>query len=496
MVAWGLCIPVPDGRTPLKPAPTHTLSRLSACCLGTLVLLAGCSAPVPVRLNTDMPAHWQQALPVSPKPGADLAHWWKSWNDTELNALVDEALAQNLDVAQAVLRLQQQKRLSEVSGSAFLPNVSAGVRTLQDVAAQDSYFHASVDVSWDLGLFGASEAATRSASADVLDAQAQLHAARVALVAQVVHRYLDIRQAQRQQALLQQRQALDQRQLQLLQIRQTQRLGSMQAVEQQQLQIAAAAGQTAMLTEAQARSAHGLAALLGRSGPDPRWLQAADATTAMPAAPAISGMPLAAIPADLLRTRPDIQSAEAAVEHAAAELGITRAALYPRFTLTGSILYSYNITQNRRNAASDKLPVFGPQIDVPLFDWSRRRAQADARELALQASVKAYRQSVLNGIADVESSLAAIGAQEQRRQSLQATQSILQQRQQAQTVRQNLGLESELSTLETRRSLLQLQSETDTAGFTQALAFVTLYKALGGAPLDTVAQSPAKGLQP
>lgn len=490
MMAWGLCIPAPDGPIPLKPARPHTLARLSACCLGTIVLLAGCSAPVPVRLNTDMPAHWQQALPAGPKPSSDLAHWWQSWNDGELNALVDEALAQNLDVAQAVLRLQQQKRLSQVSGSAFLPNVSAGVRTLQDVAAQDSYFHASVDVSWDLGLFGASEAATRSASADVLDARAQLHASRVALVAQVVHRYLDIRLAQRQQALQEQRQALDQRHLQLLQIRQTQRLGSVQAVEQQQLQIAAAAGQTAMLKETQARSAHGLAALLGRTGPDPRWLQASQAATAIPVTPALS---LAAVPADLLRTRPDIQSAEAAVEHAAAELGITRAALYPRFTLTGSILYSYNITQNRRNAASDKLPVFGPQIDIPLFDWSRRRAQADASELALQASVKAYRQSVLNGIADVESSLAAIGAQEQRLQSLQATQSVLQQRQQAQAVRQSLGLESELNAVETRRSMLQVQSEADTARFAHALAYVTLYKALGAAPWDADSH---KGRQP
>lgn len=449
---------------------------------------------MPVKLDTEVPTHWLQALPAgSPTANADLAHWWKLWNDAELNALVDEALTQNLDAAQALLRLRQQRRLAEVADAAFLPTLSAGVRTLQDIAALDSYFHASIDVSWDLGLFGASEAAKRSASSEVLDAQAQLHAARVALVAEVVHRYLDMRLAQRQQTLHRQLQALDQRHLQLLQIRQTQRLGSTQAVEQQQLQLSTTSAQQAMLKAAQSRAAHELAALLGRTRPDPRWLQLAEAPVSRTTAD-LPTMPLPTVPADLLRNRPDLQSAEAAVERAAAELGISRAALYPRFTLTGSLLYSYNLTQNRRNTSSDKLPAFGPQIDIPLFDWSRRRAQADASELALQASIKAYRQSVLNGIADVESSLAALGAQQQRLQSLQVTQTVLGQRQQTQSVRQKLGLESELSGIETLRSTLQAKSEVETASSAQALAYVALYKALGGAPLDT--ENSVRGPQP
>ena len=140
-------------------------------------LLAGCAAPVDVKLDKETPDLWRQQL--TQKAGsADLAQWWKSWNDPALNALVDEALAQNLDVAQAVLRLRQQRLLAGASNATFMPVVSAGGKTLQDIAAVDSYFHASIDVSWDLGLFGDSQAARRSADAGVLDAQAQLHAAR------------------------------------------------------------------------------------------------------------------------------------------------------------------------------------------------------------------------------------------------------------------------------------------------------------------------------
>ena len=466
----------------VKFALNDSIFRVSGWCLGAAALLVGCAAPVPVKLDSSVPAHWHQSLSATSKASTDLSRWWLVWNDTQLNALVDEALAQNLDVAQAVLRLRQQRLLSDTSRTSFLPTFSAGARTLQDIAATDSYFHASVDVSWDLGLFGASDAAKRASTAGVMDAQAQLHAARVALVADVVHKYLDIRLAQRQQALYTQLNALNNRSLHLLQVRRAQHLGNSQAIQQQKLLANTSAAQLGQVQEAQARAAHGLAALLGRTEAAPEWLQA-NSNASLPAGQSMS---ISAVPADMLRTRPDIQSAEATVERAAAELGVSRAALYPRFTLTGSILYSYNLTQNYRTT-SDNMPLLGPQIDIPLFDWGRRRAQADANELALQASIKAYRQSVLNGIADVESSLAAISIQQTRLQGFKTAESILSESQKAQAVRLKLGLSSEFSGLDNQRIALQTQSDAATAQAAQALAYVSLYKALGGAPLDAAA---------
>ncbi|MDL5037091.1 efflux transporter outer membrane subunit [Comamonas sp. Y6] len=461
---------------------------MACLCLCAMSLLAGCAAPVDVKLDKETPDLWRQQL--TQKAGsADLAQWWKSWNDPALNALVDEALAQNLDVAQAVLRLRQQRLLAGASNATFMPVVSAGGKTLQDIAAVDSYFHASIDVSWDLGLFGDSQAARRSADAGVLDAQAQLHAARVALVADVVHRYLDIRQAQVQRGLALSQQQQAQRQLELLQVRQAQRLADTQTLEQQQLQLRGVQAQLTTLDEAQARAAHALAALLGRDRPEPQWLQA-DAAAALPQLQAI-----AVLPADLLRRRPDIQSAEAAVEQAAAEVGVSRAALYPRLTLTGSLLFAYNLTRNHRTT-SDYIPMVGPQIDIPLFDWSRRRAVADGKELALQASIKAYRQAVLNGIAEAEGALAAIAAQQQRQQALLSAQQIHAARDKAQAVRQKLGLSSELTGLDNARASLQTQSELATAKAAEALAYVALYKAVGAAPLDEVAVVQKAEVQP
>lgn len=462
----------------VKSASSVSVIHLSGLCLSAAAMLAGCAAPVDIKLDSSVPEHWQQSVSGGhPAGNAQLTDWWKSWGDTRLNELVDEALAQNLDLSQAVLRLRQQKMLADTARSPFLPIVSTGARTLQDIAAIDSYFHASVDVSWDLGLFGDSSAAKRAGMAGLLDAQAQLHAARVALVADVVHRYLDIRLAQKQRALLEQLQRQSQRQLELLTVRRDQRLGPSAALEQQRLWSQSVLAQQAAVVESQARAAHALAALLGRDKAENQWLQA-DAGAELPKPQAIT-----ALPADMLRSRPDIQSAEAAVERAAAALGVSRAALYPRFTITGSILYSYNLTQNLRTT-SDQMPLIGPQIDIPLFDWGRRRAQADANELALQASIQAYRQNVLNGIAEAETALAAISAQQKRQQGLQASQEIYQARGKAQAVREKLGLGSELDGMDTRRAELQTQSDMVTAQAAEALAYISLYKALGAAPLD------------
>ena len=279
---------------------------------------------------------------------------------------------------------------------------------------------------------------------------------RGSLVADVVHRYLDIRQAQVQRGLALSQQQQAQRQLELLQVRQAQRLADTQTLEQQQLQLRGVQAQLTTLDEAQARAAHALAALLGRDRPEPQWLQA-DAAAALPQLQAIE-----VLPADLLRRRPDIQSAEAAVEQAAAEVGVSRAALYPRLTLTGSLLFAYNLTRNHRTT-SDYIPMVGPQIDIPLFDWGRRRAVADGKELALQASIKAYRQAVLSGIAEAEGALAAIAAQQQRQQALLSAQQIHAARDKAQAVRQKLGLSSELTGLDNARASLQTQSELATA---------------------------------
>lgn len=450
-----------------------------------VLTLAGCGGMAPPALPTDLPAAWNHTTPAvaSGTPAPDLQSWWKSLGDAQLDRLVDEALAQNLDVARAGSKLRQARRLSLRSEAPYLPTVSANMRSLQDVSATDSYLHASLDVTWELGLFGMRESAQQLAKAEVDTSEAAVQAARVSVVAEVVHQYLALRGAQRQTAVLEQLLAIDGRALDLSGVRARSRVGAASESEE----VSARQAQTAALLptsrQAAVQASQALAVLLGRTAPDAAWLQPAPQ-------PQLGAVTVAQLPSDLLRVRPDIRQAEAAVLQAAGELGVANAELYPRISFGASYLYAFNITQNRRASTTDQIPAFGPFIDLPLFDWGLRRARADARGEALQSSLLAYRQTVLQGVSEAETALSALARQRERLTHLTDASAALKRRARSQRSLLASGLASDYEQLSFDRSALQAEAERSAAQTAQSLAFVDLYKALGGAPLPAADTSP------
>uniref|UniRef100_UPI003D0AFF88 TolC family protein n=1 Tax=Stenotrophomonas indicatrix TaxID=2045451 RepID=UPI003D0AFF88 len=185
----------------------------------TSMMLAGCmSVPIP-DLPDRVPAVWSQTA-AGQGVAVDARQWWKVLADARLNALVEEAVAGNLDLRQATLRLQAVRLLSGTSDARFRPEISASAKQVQDAAAVDTYFHAGVEAIWDLGLFGAAESARLSAQAANGNAEALRDAAQVAVIADVVRSYLDLSVAQAQVDLLGRQQAVDARGEQLGLVRQ------------------------------------------------------------------------------------------------------------------------------------------------------------------------------------------------------------------------------------------------------------------------------------
>lgn len=437
--------------------------------------LAGCLSVTMPDLPDQMPLSWSE--PPAPQfAPVSLTHWWRAFADPQLDALVEQVLAQNLDLQQAELRLQSEQAVTERWQGGFLPNVSAGARPLQDVSAQDSYFHASIEMSWELGLFGVAKSAELKANADVGHAKSHYEATMVAVVADVVRNYLDLGVAREQMALLAQTEIVVQQAVRLARIRQQYSLGDQDDVAQLRQQQELARAAYAEMREAADRATRALALLLGRDAPDTAWQ-----TIQHP--PLLTSFSLAAVPADLLRTRPDIRSAETEVMHAVAELGLARSALYPRLNLGGAILYSYNVTQNVRTS-KDSVPSIGPIIDIPLWDWGMRRARVKASERELDAALLGYRKVVLTGVSEVENSLALLARQSERMAAYDEVLQLLEQRGVRLEIRAALGLDSEVERLAWQREKIAGQQEQLLAKAGRSLAFVALYKALGGAPLS------------
>lgn len=428
------------------------------------------------KLQPPIPAQWQHAMASQAAAPTDLRGWWRAFDDPALNGLVDRALAGNLDVAQALERMRAARTLQQHAGAPYLPHVKASTDQAIDPDASASYLVAGLNANWEFGLFGRAQGARREAQGQLDADLADLQASRVTLVAEVVRNWIELRTAQRQEALLQQASRLRSRQLDLLKIRQRLQLASADAVDR--AAAAAAQAQAALATPRQAinAAAQRLAVLIGQNHPDPAWLQAGPQ-------PELGAWQLPGTPASLLRTRPEIARAEADVLRAAGELGLAHADRFPSIGLGASMVWATDLNNNRKRTVSNGLLTAGPMLDMPLFDWGLREANEHAKSHELKASVLAYRQAVLQGVADVETALGTLQQQEQREQhSLEAWQALQQADASLQT-RVKLRLDSPLSLTDGELAATQAAIDLADARASHSLAYVALFKALGGAPL-------------
>ncbi|MBA2079199.1 efflux transporter outer membrane subunit [Rhodanobacter sp. PCA2] len=454
---------------------TGPFRRWRTTLLATAVALAGCSVAMP-RLEPPIPAQWQHAMAAQAATPTDLHSWWRAFDDPALDALVDQALERNLDVAQAVERLRAARTLQRREGTRYLPGLHARTEQTIDPDASASYLVSGLDATWELGLFGRAQGTRREAQAALDAGAADLQAARVSLVAEVVRNWIELRAAQQQERLLSQIGAARSRQLELLQVRQRLQLAPAGSVDQAMAASAQAQAALAAPRQAVDAAAQRLAVLLGQNHPDPAWLQAGPQ-------PQLGAWQLPGTPADLLRTRPEIARAEADVLRVAGELGVAHADRFPSVGLGASLIWATDLNNNRSHTVSNGLFSVGPLFDMPLFDWGMRAAAEHAKSHELKASVLAYRQAVLQAVSEVETALGTLQQQRQREQhNLEAWQALQRVDGTLQT-RVKLKLESPLALADGQLAADQAAIELADARASRGLAYVALFKALGGAPL-------------
>ena len=466
-------------RTSLKRvAKNSNLIRrcLAPAALAGLVLsLGGCiRTPLP-KLDRSMPAHWRSATGAPARPPVDLHAWWKAFHDPLLDRLVDQALHDNPDVSIAREHLRAARALYGDRMAPLRPHLGLHTANPIDPDASASYFVIGFDSTWELGLFGRGQATDRIATGHYLDAVATLRAARVSLVAEVVRDLVRLRAAQRQVRLLGHIVEARRRQVALTRKRVQLKLSSEADLAKARAALASARADQAMPRMQAHAAAQQLALLLGRDAPDPAWLKPASLPKLGPHGPV-------AAPAELLRSRPGIARAEAQVVSAAGQLGIARADMYPRIGLGASMLWSANIASYKHNSGTNAIATVGPLIQIPLFDWGMRVSHKVAQGHLLKAAVLNYRKAVLTGVAEVETALGNLQQQRLREHAIEAACAAWNQAASAQQTRRHLGLSSDLDGADIRIARSRAQIELARARSDRDLAYIALYKALGGAP--------------
>jgi outer membrane protein TolC len=125
----------------------------------------------------------------------------------------------------------------------------------------------------------------------------------------------------------------------------------------------------------------------------------------------------------------------------------------------------------------------GPVIDIPLFDWGMRAADEHARDDELRAALLGYRQAVLQGATEVETALAALHQAQIGTRNASGAAGAMQRGAALSEKLRELGQADDLDVADAKIAAARAQDEAEQAREREGIAFIALYKALGGAPL-------------
>lgn len=410
---------------------------------------------------------------VTSLPDVSLSSWWKGFEDPRLNTIVEQALGQNLGIKQARELLLSVYSVNNAEGVRYLPQASAGLHPVQDAAAKNNYLHATTEMSWELSLYGQSEAAQKLGRANVLTAETQLRAAKVSVEAETVFNYLRYIYANEQLKLLDEQFKLQSDNVQLEQVRYKAHVSSHLDVITSEMTKDDFTRTSYDFSEIKEQSLQSLRLLTNNKALEiNQWNEKL----------LFSDFEIKSIPNDLLRTRPDIRQEEANVLKAAAELGFARAALYPRFSLLGSMTYSYDVNGGAGNTANRPFGI-APVIDIPLWDWGKRKSESTAKEHQLHAALIAYRETIMSSLSEVQNAMVSLSYQEQRMNlvmsRLNRDNHTLQLTEQA----ERLGFASRYDINKIKIAHLNDKQLQLLTGLQRSMKIIDLYKSLGGASL-------------
>lgn len=433
---------------------------------------------------------------------ADLADWWQRLEDPVLDGLVQRALAANLELRSAGLRVAEARAQRAVAAGGRWPTLDAGASYRRSgrsdqtdlgnfgVLRDDDLFRLGLDAAWEVDLWGRIARGVEAADADLGAAVADAQAALVTVLAETALAYVDLRAAQQRLRIAEQNVELQQATVDLVQSRLRAGLVSERELAQAAANLATTRARLPTHEVAARAAEHRLAVLLGQP---PGGLAAELRQPApIPVAPVAVAV---GVPADTLHRRPDVAAAERRLAAETARVGVVEADRYPRLQLLGSVgLEARRVADLFRSGAG----VFsvGPSVSWSLFDGGRRTAQVAVQDARMRQAALLLEATVLGALEEVENAIAAFLREQVRRESLR-------------TAAEQAGAAVRLSDREYRQGLADFQTVLD-AQRQQAAAedelvqsdaavtagLVRLYRALGGGWEHVAAPALAAGAVP
>jgi NodT family efflux transporter outer membrane factor (OMF) lipoprotein len=418
--------------------------------------------------------------PEANRPRADTETWWRNFNDPVLDGLVEIAQRENSGVRTAGLRIMEARAQLGIAGSALYPQlqqingqvlrIGGNSPTGPDTAFTS--YGVGLSVGWEIDFWGKFRRGIEAADAAYFASIAQYDDVQVLVAAQTASLYATIRTIELRLRIAHENAALQRRSLEI-----TEHLfksGNESELDLQQARtlylstIATIPDLEGSLRQTQ----NALSVLLARPpGPLPE-MDAGKEQIPLATLDVVVDMP-----ADMLRRRPDVRTAEAQLAAQSALIGVSKAALYPSISLAGTVGLS---TTSLSGASRVVDWALGPTLVWNVFDYGRLKNQVLVDDARFQQLYEVYQDTVLQAAREMDDAAVGFATNRQQvdvlRDAVQAARRSLD----IATIQYREGLVDFERVLDSQRTLFSQQERLVTVQGAVVQNLVTLYKAMGG----------------
>lgn len=455
--------------------------------IAALVLLAGCTVgPNYQRPKVTPPATFRGSEDTTTAASLADAKWFQVFQDEQLQKLIRTALEHNYDVQEAAARVEAERAVLGITRADQFPTVTASGSITNERLSRNGNFPLPPGVkqqytfgtvglnllSYEVDAWGRLRRATEAARANLLASQENQQVVLMTLVSDLSTAYFNLLELDRELEVAKRTLGTREDSLRIIQRRQSRGLATMLDVRQAEQLVEGATETIPALEQRREQTENQISLLIGTS-PEPIVRGQSLSDQQMP--PAVP----AGLPSSLLDRRPDIQSAEARLVAANAQIGVAKAAYFPQISLTG--VFGFQSSQlSSLFTAGTKTWQFVPQVSEPIFTAGRIKSNIRLTEAQKQLAVVQYEHAIQNSFREVSDALVAYKKVREVGDTQEKLVATLQDRSRLAYRRYEGGVDTLLNAQDADRDLFAAELGLAQVKRDELVSVVQLYRALGG----------------
>ncbi|MBU1627976.1 efflux transporter outer membrane subunit [bacterium] len=451
------------------------------------LITMGCFAVGPdyVKPSYDMPNKWNTSLNTESKEVTKdkqaLIDWWKSFDDPVLTDLISRAISGNFDLKNAIARIRETRASWGVSKADLIPtaNTSASFtssKSYDDNAndARSKSYSIGIDASWEIDLFGGLRRAAEASEATYEAMKENFNDVLVSLVSEVALNYIEVRTYQTLLALAEDNLRIQSESYDLAKLKFSSGLSNELDLKRAKNNMEYTRANLSNIKQNIDVALNHIAVLLGAN---PGSLHEV-LSTVMPIPKASINIDVG-LPVDILRRRPDVRIAERNLAAQTARIGVAKADLYPKFSLTGSFGIESIAIDDLFSKDSMK-DSFGPRITWKILNFQSIRKNIEVQNAKQEQTLIQYEAAILDALEEVENAFTAYVQEQIRRQSAVESYNNAKEIYDLTLLQFNSGLLEYQDVLDSQIALFSYQTQLGQSDGNLVLCVIKIYKALGG----------------